>query len=338
MKKLTLVVDMYGCPNRCKHCWLGHMPNRTVADNTDEQLIAYFKPYFDSITYYSWVREPDYCDDYRQRWIKDNEISIQDKPMRFELASFYRLVRDEAYVKFLKEAGVKQVQLTFFGLEAMTDFYVGRKNAYQELLLATEILLSNGIAPRWQAFIYENNKDEIVKLLDVIDELNLYERCASFGEEFQFFVHAGSCDGENLKQYPVRIQKENIPEQLIPYYWEYDENLAEKECMALLSESHEKIEFEISDDIVLNISNDLNVFYNYTHMTQPWIIGNILKEDPKEMVRKIVEGDTDALNKLRSCSYSQLAKQYGDPTSTKVFTLDDYKMYIVNRYLDDCAR
>ena len=79
MKELSLVVDMYGCPNRCKHCWLGHMPNRKMADKTDEQLIEYFKPYFENITYYSWLREPDYCDDYRQRWMKDNEISIQGR-------------------------------------------------------------------------------------------------------------------------------------------------------------------------------------------------------------------------------------------------------------------
>lgn len=335
MKKLSLVVDMYGCPNRCKHCWLGHMPNHKMADKTDELLIEYFKPYFENITYYSWLREPDYCDDYRQRWMKDNEISIQGRPMRFELASFYRLVRDEEYVKFLKEVGVKKVQLTFFGLETMTDFYIGRKNAYNELLLATDILISNGIAPRWQAFIFEDNKNEIVKLLDVIDKLNLYERCASLGEEFKFFVHAGSCDGENIKQYPIRIQKENIPKQLIPYYLEYDNILEEKECVKLLSESYEKIVFEATDDIVLNISNDMNVYFNY--MTKPWIIGNILKDDAKELVRKIVEGDTYALNMIRKCSYSELVKRYGDTTSTKVFTLDDYKMYMINRYLEDFA-
>ena len=247
------------------------------------------------------------------------------------------MVRDEEYVKFLKEVGVKKVQLTFFGLETMTDFYIGRKNAYNELLLATDILISNGIAPRWQAFIFEDNKNEIVKLLDVIDKLNLYERCASLGEEFKFFVHAGSCDGENIKQYPIRIQKENIPKQLIPYYLEYDNILEEKECVKLLSESYEKIVFEATDDIVLNISNDMNVYFNYTHMTKPWIIGNILKDDAKELVRKIVEGDTYALNMIRKCSYSELVKRYGDTTSTKVFTLDDYKMYMINRYLEDFA-
>ncbi len=338
MKKLSLVVDMYGCPNRCKHCWLGHMPNRKMDDKTDELLMEYFKPYFESITYYSWLREPDFCDDYRQRWIKDNEISIQEKPMRFELASFYRLVRDEEYVKFLKELGIKKVQLTFFGLEAMTDYYVGRKNAFKELLLATEILLANGIAPRWQAFIYEDNKHELAKLLDVINELNLHERCACFGEKFEFLVHAGSCDGENAKLYPIRIQKENIPEKLIPYYWGYDRILEEKECVKLLSENHEKIVFESSDDIVLNISNNMDVYYNYTHMTKPWIIGNILKDDSKELVRKIIEGDTYALNAVGNVSYSELVKRYGDTTSTKVFGLGDYKTYLVNRYLDDCSK
>jgi len=104
-----------------------------------------------------------------------------------------------------------------------------------------------------------------------------------------------------------------------------------------LLKSHEKIVFEATDDIVLNISNDMNVYFNYTHMTKPWIIGNILKDDAKELVRKIMEGDTYALNMIRKCSYSELVKRYGDTTSTKVFTLDDYKMYMVNRYLDDCA-
>lgn len=96
--------------------------------------------------------------------------------------------------------------------------------------------------------------------------------------------------------------------------------------------------FEASDDIVLNISNKMDVYYNYTHMSKPWVIGNILKDDAKELVRKIVEGDTYALNTVRNVSYSELVKRYGDTASTKVFRLDDYKMYILNRYLDDCSK
>ena len=41
-KKLTLVVDMNGCPNRCKHCWIGHMTNKKMDDNVDRWLVDYF--------------------------------------------------------------------------------------------------------------------------------------------------------------------------------------------------------------------------------------------------------------------------------------------------------
>ena len=43
---LTILADMYGCPNRCKHCWLGHMPNKKMPDDSDELIVNYFKPYF----------------------------------------------------------------------------------------------------------------------------------------------------------------------------------------------------------------------------------------------------------------------------------------------------
>ena len=37
--KLSLVVDMAGCPNRCKHCWLGHMPNYKMNEEDDLKTI-----------------------------------------------------------------------------------------------------------------------------------------------------------------------------------------------------------------------------------------------------------------------------------------------------------
>ena len=190
-KPLYLVTDMYGCPNRCRHCWLGHMPNRAMEPGADAWLVNYFKPDFETVVFYSWLREPDFCDDYRARWERDNALSVGGKPERFELASFWRLVRDPDYAGFLKEVGVRQVQLTFFGLEELTDRYTGRKGAFQELLQATELLLRHEIAPRWQAFLNEENKAEVPALLGLIETLELEKRCRAFGAEFKFFGHTG---------------------------------------------------------------------------------------------------------------------------------------------------
>lgn len=285
-KSLLLAVDMYGCPNRCKHCWLGHMPNRKMAEDADEWIVDYFKPFFDRIIYYSWLREPDFCNAYRERWVKDKLLSVQVAPERYELASFWRIVRDPVYVKFLKEVEVKIVQLTFFGLEDMTDKYVGRAGAFRELLQATEILLANGIAPRWQAFIYEENKDDIVALLQLSEELRLKERCREFDAEFKFFIHSGGCDGENRKQYDVWIEKDHIPEILRPYYLNYESLLTEKECCELLKEDLSHRVHHNEDMVVLLISNTYDVFFNFTHMSNEWKIGNLKTDNQTELIRR----------------------------------------------------
>ena len=332
--RLSLVVDMHGCPNRCKHCWLGHMTNYKMNEEDDLKIIEYFQPYFKEVSYYSWLREPDYTDNYKERWERDNQISTL-KPMRFELASFYRIVRDPKYIEFLKSVGTKKVQLTFFGLKEMTDKYVGRKNAFEELLEATEILIENKIAPRWQAFINEENKEEIVELLNLIDSLHLYDRCKSFGSEFKFFVHAGSCDGENRKLYPIRIT--HVPEKLIPYFLDYDLQETEQQLCTKLKDSQKHITFDYGDDLVLNISNQMDVYFNYTHMTKEWRIGNIKEDTSLEIMRRIQESDIEALRKTKEITIGELIQRYGELTSQRLFEESDYVNYLFNKYLENTS-
>lgn len=333
-KSLILAVDMYGCPNRCRHCWIGHMSNRKMEGNADIRIVDYFRPFFDRITYYSWLREPDFCDHYRERWERDNEISVGARPERFELASFWRLVRDPDYVLFLKETGVKRVQLTWFGMETMTDQYVGRTGAFKELLKATDILLAHQIAPRWQAFINEENKEQIVSLAELADTLQLREKCAAFGEQFVFFVHSGSCDGENRKLYDIRIEKDHIPEKIRPYYRNYDEVYTEQECCGLLKDDSSHVDYHNEGQIVLNVSNTYDVYFNFTHMTEAWKIGNLKNTEPEEMVRRVITEDTAALRIARGVTLQTLVARYGDRHSKKVFFMDDYKSYLLNCYLE----
>ena len=326
--RLNLAVDMNGCPNRCLHCWLGHMPNRRMEEGSDSFIVRYFSPFFDKIAYYSWLREPDYCDDYEDRWKRDLEISRNTVPQRFELASFYRIVRDEKYIPFLRSAGVKKVQLTFFGLEVTQDRYVGRKGAYQEVMRATELLISGGIVPRWQCFINEENRDEIVQLFRMAAEIKK-ERCPGL----EFFVHEGSCDGENRKLYPIRIRKRHIPDELKEVFLDYDHILSEAECCHILTDDLSSPVFRIGNEITLNISNTFDVYYNFTHMTEPWKTGNLKTDEPEKLVPDILSGNTPALNAASRCTWSGLVHEFGDPSSDRVFRPDDFKMYLFNEYL-----
>lgn len=332
MKKLNLVVDMYGCPNRCLHCWLGHMPNRNMGEGADRFIVDFFSPFFDEIAYYSWLREPDYCGNYEERWKRDLAISKNAVPERFELASFYRIARDERYIPFLRSVGVKKVQLTFFGLEATQDRYVGRKGAYREVLRASDLLIRGGITPRWQCFLNEENIEEIVQVYRLAGKIR-EEACP----ELEFFVHEGSCEGENRKLYPIRIEKHHIPGELKAVFLNYDRILSEAECRHALVNDPSSPVFPIGSEITLNISNEFDVYYNFTQLTPPWRIGNLKTDEPEKLVRSILSGDTPALRAAKQCSWAELARKYGDPSSDRVFSPDDYKMYLFNEYLDSCA-
>lgn len=134
LEKVIVAVDMVGCPNRCKHCWIGHAPNGNMAIEDLKYVTDAFSEHTHSFEVYRWFREPDYSSNYKQLWDLDNRLSKNTTPKRFELLSFWRINRDNEYVKWAYDIGVRRCQLTFFGLEEKTDYYVGRKGAFKELI------------------------------------------------------------------------------------------------------------------------------------------------------------------------------------------------------------
>ena len=86
---------------------------------------------------------------------------------------------------------------------------------------------------------------------------------------------------------------------------------------------------------MLYVSNTFDVYFNFTHMTEAWKIGNLKNTEPEEMVRKIVEEDTDALNAAKSITIKELVERYGNRSSKKAFFIEDYKSYLLNCYIED---
>ena len=199
------------------------------------------------------------------------------------------------------------------------------------MLQATEILIEHQIAPRWQVFISTKNATDIKKLLAKSKELNLSERCNDFGEKFSFFIHSGSCDGENRELYPLRINKEEIPAELIPYYNNFSEAKTEAELCELLAKDNTCFVYHIENEITLNIANSFDVYFNFTHMRPEWKIGNILTDDSTELARRVIDEDVPALRIARKTPVSKLVSQFGNPLSHKIFDcIDDYKAYLLN--------
>lgn len=125
---------------------------------------------------------------------------------------------------------------------------------------ATEILLNNGIAPRYQYFINEDNKDEVEHFMKLIENLHINERVQALGMSFRSFINPGTCDRENENLYQVRINKSSLPVKLKNYILDYDELMSEQELVEILKNDQVFYVPDYGDSIVLNINNKLDVF------------------------------------------------------------------------------
>jgi len=117
-EKITVAFDMYGCPNRCKHCWLGNTANGNLTVDDLRFVAGQFRPFTDNLEVCDRYREEDFSDNYKELWQITTELSDTKTP-HFELVSFWRAVRDREYVPWLASIGVKKTQLTILEMNAL---------------------------------------------------------------------------------------------------------------------------------------------------------------------------------------------------------------------------
>lgn len=75
---IVAALDMAGCPNRCRHCWLGATENRKMDFGELRYVGDSFRPFTDNLILNGWYREPDFRDDYKELWKEEIRRSWSD--------------------------------------------------------------------------------------------------------------------------------------------------------------------------------------------------------------------------------------------------------------------
>ncbi len=346
-QKISACLDMAGCPNRCKHCWLGCTPNGRLNADDLRFVSEAFRPFAKQLEVVSWYREPDYLPEYKELWVLENELSTQRKVPHWELMSFWRAVRDENYVPWLKSLGMKRCQLTLFGGKETTDYFTGRKGAYDEIIQSIELLLAAEIAPRLQVFINKSNVDKLFEVTELIRALRLKERCATFGTPFTAFVHQGSCDGESERLYdnwvtPSDLDK--IPGELVQFslaYWQT------RSLTAIFGQTEQELYKKLSRNAgtkscvekrpVFYTDKDFNVYPNITTPAPHWKLGNLKIESAETVLCRYLNSESPAQKALRTVPIGAMVKRCGNPDSLRLFGKGDYCDLILNRYCNESS-
>lgn len=335
MSYLGVMADMAGCPNRCRHCWLGAHKNGNMSVEDFKGIAHEFKEWRDEsgrgiveLGFFSWWREPDYRDDYRELWKLEQELSSPGRAMRFEVLSTWRLARDESYANWAATLEPKACQITFFGMESNTDWGMCRKGAFDDQIAATERCLAAGIAPRWQLFATKRCLGEMDKFLKLIYDMKLFERCEAVGQKFEVFIGGISPEGSGYELENVRIDEDDlrfIPEEFISI---------SRDGLNMLGNHPEHILIEelLQDNSPPNMSAnvpsvsvnaDYDIYPNIAEPTAWWRLGNLKTDGVDKIIKAYRDGTTPGMTANRTIPVSELARRYGDKNSKKLYHKDD---------------
>jgi hypothetical protein len=343
---IGLAFDMHGCPNRCRHCWLGQASGGRMTEDDARWVVTQFRlfkragegaPPWQRLRVSTSAREPDYSPDYRRLYDLENELSDLATPRaEWELLSVWRLARDPSYPAWAYSIGVRVWQLSFFGLEKATDWAHRRRGAFQDLLIATERLLAAGIRPRWQWFFTKRILPDLPGLIALVEELRLRERCEALGGPFTLFLHCPGPDGEAWHLEYLRPTAKDLAH--VPN-WLREQS--EKHTGHAIGEPEGKLVKTLSKEdrpswastadlsgntgLWFHVEPNFDLYAAACEIT-PWFrLGN-LRHDGLAYCLDVFENDrTPGFRAMFHVPVSELARRYGRPRGRRIFHPSDLK-------------
>lgn len=333
MSYLGVMVDMAGCPNRCRHCWLGNKKNGHMSVDEFKSIAVQFKNWCDEngrsiaeMGFFSWWREPDYRDDYRELWALEQELSSSGRAERFELLSTWRLARDAEYATWAATLEPRVCQITFFGMEESTDWGMRRCGAFRDQLAATKRCQAVGITPRWQLFLTKRCLYELGEFLKLMKDYNIKS----------FFIGGISPEGCGYELENERIEKADLP--FIP-----DEMTAlSRDGLTLLGKPERELLTELLCDNMppdisanfpcVSVDADYNVYPNIAEPAEWWRLGNLKTDGVDTIMKAFRDGTTPGMIVNKTVPVSELARRFGDMGSTKLYTKDDLICRFMHQY------
>lgn len=335
-QELSLAFDIYGCPQRCRHCWLGDLPNNYM--NVEEVIDTFLrikqeqeaKGYYGvQVKYFSPdVREPHFGRDYEELYARTDRMNgcKLEVDKNYELLSLWRLAHDFGYAKWAKERGIKRCQLKVFGLEKTSDYFHGRKGAHRDLLLATNRLLDQGMIPRWQVYLNQWGVKELDGVLDLVCELNLWERVQELGEPFNIHLTTFDSEGNGFKNHNLRINsadKRFIPKLLwqktLEHFGEDCCLMTESEWIQAILAGEDRTPMPKEHNLFFFVTSDWEVYPNLGEVAPWWRLGNLQKDPWLDILSSYKNNIPIGLRNLDTLTNKELATRYGDVTGDKLF-------------------
>ncbi len=344
-RRIGLALDVAGCPNRCRHCWLTCHANQPMDERAILEVAGVFRAALSVRTecfqVLTWIREPDFHPDYARLRELERELSDEAVADDWGLLSVWRLARDPHYADWAREhRGAKTCQITYFGTGETNDWFYRRKGAHDDCMAATEACLRAGIIPRWQLFLTKKMVPHLDEWEPLIRDLRLRERCEEIGGEFTVFIHTPSPDGEAFgleRLRPTKADIEAVPMCLM------SESRRHLRCVDPLGEPEGRLvrrvlsgELDIPPTLPpqlwFQVTPSFDVYSNLGEMSPPWRLGNLQIDSITDIIRRLETDFPPAFRPAFGVPTPELARAWGQPRGRRYYTPSDLRARWVKQW------
>lgn len=174
---IGLMIVAAGCNNRCRHCSMSAHTLVQVLLSLDEigKIFEQFDsanrdspPLFGKLNVtlgYEPIAHPDIAD------IWQLIASIPHTPRSVEVVAtngsgIAGAENPRALLEKMRDAGLKTIQLSPYGLENTHDWFARRKGAFGDLMSAARHGIEVGLTINWQYLFHKKNVDELLELVN----------------------------------------------------------------------------------------------------------------------------------------------------------------------------
>ena len=316
---LTLNLHAMPCTNACAHCWVQgsarkpRMPFEQIAwvlgqlAGLKGQGIAPGFFLFDEPTHH-----PRFLD------ILQRAADLDLLPEGFFVATNGSILahRPDAYWEAVRQAGLRSLQLTLYGLEATHDAFAGRTGAFRDVVTTARRGLAHGMELVIQVIWHADNTAELAQTLDFARGLD-----PSGATRAGYFVFAWQGRGRRARR-PRRVDYARLPGDLKRRLWVEEREAVGRICADAQLAARRADELRCQS-LVLDVEHDLRVYGGgacdtggvagaVPELRREFALGTLDARGLGPLLEAYLREPPRAIRWLREITWGELAERYGD--------------------------
>ncbi len=309
---IYLNFQVSGCNNNCFHCHAkAGRTNEHKLMNIDEviKVANKFRNQFQQDIKVLLMEEPTLYPDFFELITVLEEHGFKDYPTL--VSNGWGLANREDFDERLIKH-YENFKPTLYGLEETHNRLAKNKDAFNEIINATEKALSIGLKVSWQIILSKQNSEEIDEIYELGKKIgvdNIFSTSGAFAYTGDFL--------KNAKNYVAHKEDlENINNKEVIYH-DLEEIKTESDFVKEIKDGKE-IKVNPFDLNHLYITNKLDVYIIYQIFSEA-SLGNLEQNSIKEIVKNIQNNRLpEILEKKQKLNFNELALKYGDINSTEI--------------------